>query len=262
MSTTSRERSSGVSSGPMRSAFAQSTATSTRSPTSSGNSRSTPSSSMKLYSRGNGASPVRSISTSLPSWRRASVVASSDPSASPSGFSCVTTRNFSLSLSAAVIAWRSLIFGGQLVDQAAHAHTALDRRIVFEGQLRGSLHSQLTRQPRLQQAVRCPQSAQRRRPLLLVPEHADVDRRVPEIGCGDDRGHGDEPDPRVLQLRQRLREDLPHRLVDPPHPLAHSGYSTDARTAAGGDRRLVLRNRPRRRPPRSRSRQHPAAGLP
>src|SRR3954470_11767746 len=208
MSSTSGACTKTLWSGPMRSAFAQSTATSVRCAASAGGSRRRPSSWRKWYSAGIGASPRRSISTSLPIWRSASVVASSEPSASPSGFSCVTTRNLSCSRSASTIALRSVIFGGQLVDQLAHPHAPLDRRIVFEGQLRRPLHSELSREARLQHAVCGLEAAHRRRLLLLVSEHADVDGRMPEIRRGDDARHRDEADPRVLELGERLREHL------------------------------------------------------
>ena len=55
----------------------------------------------------------------------------------------------------------------------------------------------------------------------LGAEHADEDACVPEVGRGLDAGDGDEPDAGVLQLRQRLREHLPHRLVDAAHAIAH-----------------------------------------
>ena len=50
---------------------------------------------------------------------------------------------------------RSLrVVWGELIDELGHAHAALDRRIVFEGQLRSPLQSQLPGDPRLKQAVR------------------------------------------------------------------------------------------------------------
>src|SRR4029079_9120178 len=118
-----------------------------------GSSRRRPSSCMNAYSRGSGARPERNMSTSLPSWRRATVVASSEPSASPSGFSCVTTRKRSCSRNAAAIAWRSVdvcvILGCELVDELTHADTVLDGLIVLERQLGGPLQPQLLREARL-----------------------------------------------------------------------------------------------------------------
>src|SRR5919199_4018332 len=93
---------------------------------------------------------------SFPSVSSASFVASSDPSASPSGFSCVVSRKRSPFRNAAAAAARSslVVVWGDLIDQLRHAGGALDRRIVLERQLRSALHSELAREPRLQEAVR------------------------------------------------------------------------------------------------------------
>ncbi len=48
---------------------------------------------MKPYSAGSGTAPARYMTASFPSWSNASFAASSEPSASPSGFSCVVRRN-------------------------------------------------------------------------------------------------------------------------------------------------------------------------
>src|SRR5665647_1873441 len=230
MSMTSFVRSTGAASGPIRSAFAQSTATRTRSPTSSGSSRRSPSSCMKPYSRGTAESPDRNISTSLPSWRSATVVASSEPSASPSAFSCVTTRKRSCARSASATACRSVFcaipVGGELVDELCHTDATLDREIVLEGQLRSPLHPELPRELSLQQPVRCFQPGERRPLLAGVSEHAHVHRRDAQIGARHHAGDRHEADPRVLQLGQRLRQDLPDGRVHPAHSLAHEGYSS------------------------------------
>src|SRR5665647_398341 len=230
MSMTSFVRSTGAASGPIRSAFAQSTATSTRSPTSSGSSRRSPSSRMKSYSRGTAESPDRNISTSLPSWRSATVVASSEPSASPSAFSCVTTRNRSCARSASATACRSVFcaitVGGELVDQLCHTDATLDGEIVLEGQLRCPLHPELPCELSLQQPVRCLEARERRPLLARVPEHAHVHGRDAQVGARHDAGDRHEADPGVLQIGQRFRQDLPDRLVHPAHPLAHGGYSS------------------------------------
>src|SRR6476660_3055772 len=92
------------------------------------------------------------MTLSLPSVSRASLVASNEPRASPSGFSWVTSRKRSFERIASATACRSLVVcvWGELIDQLGHADPALDRRIVFEGQLRSPLHSQLAREPRVQ----------------------------------------------------------------------------------------------------------------
>src|SRR5499427_8209868 len=222
-------RTSGASartaSSPIRSSLAQSTATKTRSDASCGRSRTSSSSGMNAYSRGSGVVPARYITASLPSCRRASVAARSDPSASPSGFSCVTTRNRSCCRSASAIAFRSvvcvIVVRRELVDQAGHAHAALDRRIVLEGQLGGPLQPELARNPRLEDAVRRLEAEKARSLLATRAEDAHVDGRVPEIGSRVHGGHRDEPDAWVLELGKRLREHVLHRFVDPAHALAH-----------------------------------------
>src|SRR5437764_6855386 len=217
-----RERASGS---PIRSAFAQSTARSTRSAASGGASRTRSSSGMNAYSLGSGVTPGRYITASLPSCRSASAVARSDPSASPSGFSCVTTRKRSCRRSASAIAFRSvvcvIVVRRELVDQAGHSHAALDRGIVLEGQLRGSLQPELSRKPRLEDAVRGLEPLEARPLLPARTEHAHIDGRVAQVRSRLDGGNGDEADSRVLELGNCLREHLPHRLVDAAHPLAH-----------------------------------------
>src|ERR687885_1546681 len=106
---------------------------------------------------------------SFPSVSSASFVASSDPSASPSGFSCVVSRNRSPSRNAAAAAARSslVVVWGDLIDQLRHAGGALDGRIVLEGQLRGPLHSQLAREPSLEERMRRFEARERTCALLL-----------------------------------------------------------------------------------------------
>src|SRR5687767_121181 len=131
---------------------------------------------MKPYSAGSGASPPRNMTASLPSCSSASPDASSEPRASPSGFSCVVSRKRSCVRIASATAERSLgVVWGELIDELRHAHAALDGGIVFEGQLRGPLHSQLPCDPPLEDAVRCLESFDRLLPLALASEHADED---------------------------------------------------------------------------------------
>src|SRR5215475_6252886 len=108
------------------------------------------------------------MTTSFPSARRPRAAPSIEPRASPSGFSCVTTRKRSCPARASTTAsksvvnvagsfcvWviRGVVFRGELVDQLRHVHAALDRRIVFEDEDRRPLHSQLPGEARLQNAV-------------------------------------------------------------------------------------------------------------
>src|SRR5712691_2793613 len=170
-------------SGPRRLSCAQSTASSTRSPTSVGRSRCKSSSGMNAYSPGSGAWPARYMYASLPSRRRASVIASSEPSASPSGFSCVVTRKRSCERSASATAVRSVggivVAWGELIDQLRHTDAVLDCRIVLERQLRRSLQPQLLRDVSLQHAVRGLEPGERLVAFPLRAEDADEHRRVP-----------------------------------------------------------------------------------
>src|SRR3954468_14249244 len=120
------------------------------------------------------------MTTSLPSDSSASFVASSEPSASPSGFSWVVTRKRSCPRIASATASRSGVVWGELIDQLRHADAALDALIVFEGQLRGALHPELPREPRLEHAVRRLEGCERPLALALGAEHRDEHVRLPE----------------------------------------------------------------------------------
>src|SRR4051794_18346941 len=230
-STTSGARASGSSLSPIRRALAQSTASSTRSSASPGSDRRSSASSRNRYSAGSGASPARYITTSFPSARRASDVASSEPSASPSGFSCVTMVKRSWSRIAPTTAARSLcvvvavcLISGrkrarELVDQRRHPDAVLDRRIVCERQLRRPLQAQLPRHARLDDAVRRLEPRERRSALVLVAEHRHVDDALAQVARDPNRRHRHEADPRVLQPRDRFGDDSPDSLVHPTHPL-------------------------------------------
>src|SRR4029450_13844371 len=194
----------------------------------SGQRRCRSASGMKPYSPGSGASPQRTMTESLPSWSRARFIASSEPSASPSGFSWVVIRKRSWARIASATAARSLaVVWGEFIDELRHADAALDRRIVLEGQLRSSLQMQLACEPRLQHGMRGLQTGQRLHALALGSEHGDEDARMAKIRRRLDSGHGHEADTRVLQLPHSFGEHLADRLVDASHALCQSSYSRD-----------------------------------
>ena len=156
---------------------------------------------MNVYSAGSRAPPTRYISVSLPSCRRASVSARSEPSASPSGFSCVVTRKRECARApprptpyqSPVL---SSVSGAALVDQLRHPHAALDRRIVLEHQVEAcaSASSRLTR------ACRTPcadWSASRLCSRFRSPPRTLVHARVSQVGRSLDAGDRDEADARV-----------------------------------------------------------------
>src|SRR5512133_1832708 len=109
------------------------------------------------------------MTASLPSESSASFIANSDPSASPSGFSCVVTRKRSCERSASTTASRSafcvVVVCDEVIDQLRHANTLFDRGIVLERQLRRALQPQLVRDSPLQDAVRRFEPGERLRAL-------------------------------------------------------------------------------------------------
>ena len=196
----------------MRLSCAQSTATSTRSPTSGGARRSSPraSSSRNAYSSGSGWAPPSTITESFPRASSARCVASSDPSASPSGLSCdVTTKRW----------WREEPRRPRSCHSAASSSPSrgasssircvirtpvLDRAIVDELEVRGPPELELAIDPRLEHPGGAFERHEGARPLLLRAEDAEPDLRVLEVARRLDGGHGDESDPRVLEGRDRL----------------------------------------------------------
>src|SRR3954449_2059351 len=240
-----------VPSEPIRRSLAQSTASSTRCSISAGTSRAISPSSRKWYSAGIGALPVRYITVSLPSSRSPSAAASIDPSASPSGFSWVTTAKRSWSRTASATALTSsvtrsvpvsalaiCILGGrggvddEVVDQLRHAHAPLDRLIVGEGQGRRPAQAELCVDLCLQHAPCRLEPAHRGRALLLAAEDGDEHTRFAEIGRHDDTGDGHHPDARVLQPRDAFRDHGTDRLVDTAHAFRHGGNATSAHRPA------------------------------
>src|SRR5438045_6593074 len=115
------------------------------------------------------------MTLSLPSWSSASFSARMEPSASPSGFSWVTSKKRSRERIASATASTSLVVWGELIDQLRHADPALDRGIVFERQLRRPLHSELAREALLQDAVRRGEPGEALLALLLGAEDAEAD---------------------------------------------------------------------------------------
>src|SRR6187551_772976 len=221
----------------IRLSWAQSTATSTRSAVSCGADRASPCASRprKWYSPGSGAGPPRTITDSLPSASSARCVARSEPIASPSGLSWEVTTNRSFARSASTTASRSALIGliqgwlllgrRELVDELGHAHPLFDRPVVDELEVRRPPQLELAIDRRLQHARGTGERLERPLTLLLRAEHAEPDLRVVEVARRLDRRDGHEPDPRVLERRDRLGDDLLHRPVDPPHPLGPAHWS-------------------------------------
>src|SRR5215211_2314508 len=221
-------------SGPSLLSLAQSTASRTRSSAPFGSCRFNSPSGMNVYSPGSGACPARYMYASLPSWRSASVVASSDPSASPSGFSCVVTRKRSRVRSASTTASRSascvVVLWDELIDQLRHSNALCDRGIVFERQLRRSLEPHLGRDASLQHPVRRRESRKRLLALSVRAEDAHEDLRLTQVAGRLDARHGHEADARVLQLAHGFGEHRAQRLVHATHAAGgHDGGFLPAR---------------------------------
>src|SRR2546421_5942428 len=132
------------------------------------------------------------MTLSLPSWSNTSFAERSEPSASPSGFSCVVKVKRSCPRIAAATAARSLaVVWGELIDQLRHPDPPLNRRIVFERELGSPLHAELARDSRLQNRVCSLQAGQRALAPPLGAEDRNEDSRVPQIGGGLDAGDSD-----------------------------------------------------------------------
>src|SRR5215210_4635654 len=114
-------------------------------------------------------------------------------------------------IASATAATSLAVVWGEFIDQLRHADPAFDRRIVLERQLGSSLQMQLARDLRLQDGMRGLQSGESLQPLALGAKDGHEDARVPEIPRRLDSRHGDESDPRVLQLSDSFGEHLPNR---------------------------------------------------
>src|SRR4051794_32038096 len=174
------------------------------------------------------------ITLSLPRAVRTLCMPTSEPSASPSGFSCVTRakrcapRISSRTCSREEAPPFSLI-GAHLPQDLLDARGALGGVVVDELQRRRALHPQLSAHPRLQDAVGGLQPRQRRLALLVRSEHADEHPRMAQVGTRLYVGDGHESDAGVLEvLKNCVAQHLAHRLVDATHARAHANSSKDA----------------------------------
>ena len=172
------------------------------------------------------------MTASLPSCSSASFVASIEPSASPSGFSWVTSRKRSWARSASATALQ--VTRASVVCRRAHRSACVMRtpRSTDGSYSKVSWGVRFSRSsPRRRRACSTPCAGRRARERPLAPplgaEHADVDRRLAAGPATSDTGDRDEPDPGVLQLAHRLGR-APR---EPPrstraHPLTHRRYSS------------------------------------
>src|SRR5438105_4852831 len=211
----------------LRSRLPQSRYTIVRSSMSPGGTARTLSSGRNSYSCGSGRSrSSMNAALSLPMASRISCIATSDPSASPSGFSCVTTISFCAERSSSR-AWsraERFPFSGITdlpVDQPRDAVRPLDRLVVLEHQRRRALEGQLGGDHALEETMGGTQPLERRCSGRLVAEDAHVHARMSQIWAGLDCSHCHKTDARILQiLGDRVAEHSTHRLIDATHPLA------------------------------------------
>ena len=129
----------------MRSMLPQSRKTIVRSATSSGGAPTRPSKWSPRYSHGSGnSSGDMYIRESLPSCVRMPCIASSEPSASPSGFSCVVRRSLSADRSSPTT-WSCSVVTLMLVvvQQLCDPHPSVYRLVEDELKRGGALHPQL-----------------------------------------------------------------------------------------------------------------------
>src|SRR4029079_17606608 len=144
---------------------------------------------------------------------------------SPSGLSCEVTMKRSFARRASTTALVSVgcivvsVERREFIDVMRHADALLDRAIVDELEVRSPAQLELAIDPRLEHSGGALEGRESPVALLLGAEDAQPDLRMVEGTRRLDRRDGDEPDSRVLERRDRLGDDLLHRLVDPPHAL-------------------------------------------
>src|SRR5918992_3114315 len=178
----------------VRSMFPQSRNTSTRSARSSGGSVTSPSRWMKRYSYGSGnSSAVRKATASLPSAVRTCCIAASEPTASPSGRSCVVSRNLSLLRSVAIACSRvgreplsDTSVPGLALEQLLDPLRAVEGVVVDEVERRRVLEVQLLRHAPLEEAVGRAQPVKRAPADAAVAQDGHVHPRLAQVWTGID----------------------------------------------------------------------------
>src|SRR5882757_7025575 len=232
----------------LRSRFPQSRNTTVRSSTSAGGEVISPGGARNRYSLGSGRSrsPTNGL-LSLPSAVRISCIAASEPSASPSGFSWVTTISLSAERSAPSTCSRfeldpfSVIC--RLPQQFVDPRGVVDRVVVLERQLRRALQRQLRRDPRLQEPVRRAQALDRLGASVLVSEHAHIHAGMAQVRTGFDGGHGHKSDARILQvLRDGVAENGTHGPIHATHAsCGHPSHPSPSALQSGASSEVLHR---------------------
>ncbi len=114
-------------------------------------------------------------------------------------------------------------------EEGLDAHAAVDRLVVEELQLGRALGAHVGADALLKVAVGGAQARERLLAGLRAAQHADEDPRMAQVGRRLDAGHRDEPDARILEGGDLLREHLAQGLIDLQEPVSHraSTGSTD-----------------------------------
>src|SRR4030066_1838908 len=154
----------------------------------------------------------------LPIFRRARASASSDPMASPSGFSWQAIRNRSFSRKRRQIASRSFLTGGglrRLPQQAVDPCASLEGGVVMEGNAWGVPHPQDPAELSPDVPPGTPEGGPGRDALLVPPENGVGDPGDLQVDGHGDVGDGYPPQAGILHP---VLEDQGDLLPDPLPP--------------------------------------------
>src|SRR3989442_2944494 len=177
-------------------------------------------------------------------WRKAASP-SIEPSASGSGLTWQASATDGARASTSAARPSSSIVvtarGFDLAKELVHPFHLLQANVLFEVELRRELEANLVPEhgPQVRasglEAGSCPAE------VLVLAEHRVVDRRATQVGRDLDARDRDEPDPRVLQPRDLLGEDLTellgHAFGSPsPAHVASFAFSRPARAETGRSR--------------------------
>src|SRR5262245_59705751 len=148
-----------------------------------------------------------------PSERRATATTSCD--VGPSGLSTWRTPSSSpISVRAPFVLARIVV---QLAQHLLDALAALERLVEVERERRAVAQAQVAEERPLHLAGGVPEGFERAVARLRVPQDADVDLRVAQVGADVHAGKGHEADPGVMDLAQQEARDLVPDQVR--HPL-------------------------------------------
>ena len=131
--------------------------------------------------------------------------------------------------------------GFDLAKELVHAFHLLQAHVLLEVELRRELEANLLPEHSPQVGAGGLEAGPRPAVVLVLAEHRVVDGRATQVGRDLDPRDRDEPDPRVLQPRDLLGEDLTellgHAFGSPsPAHVASFAFSRPARAGTGRSR--------------------------